>query len=404
MTRVINKVGWIVAGVLALLVVASLARVTLGGPLDPPAAPGSTQRTLIFQPANCAAFPITISTSGSYLLAQNITMPAACAQDGIDITVDNVTLDLNGFTLKGVVGSLKGISVPGLGTRNTAVRNGTVTRWGGDGISSNANQSQYEDLMLTLNGGDGLNLSGAKYYATVTRVVASQNSAKGFSLDRGTVLSDCTAGNNTGIGIQVSGPGSTVTNCSVVYNGGGGILVTLSGPSPGALIENNTVTNNTGIGILVAGYGGTIRGNTVTESTTNGIEVTGNGNEVDGNHVDHSVLDGIKVSSKGNSITNNSVSNGSPDPNFPIEVTGSSNNIDGNSVESAVVLNGGLGLSLNCIILSSSSKVNVMTRNRGTGFTDSVCFKDAGTGNTFGPTLLGPASLASTNPWSNIVY
>jgi parallel beta-helix repeat protein len=285
-----NKAGWIVAAVLALLVVASLARVTLGGPLDPPAAPGSTQRTLIFQPANCAAFPITISSSGSYVLAQNITMPAACAKNGIDITADNVTLDLGGFTLKGVVGSLKGISEPSVSAINTAVRNGTVTGWGGDGISSNANESQFEDLLLTANGGDGLHLTD-KFSATVTRVVADRNTGKGIVAGLATILTDCIARFNTGTGIVVAGNGGILTNCSVVGNGDGGISVT----GAGALIENNTVRANTGRGVLVSGAGSTIRGNNVTGSTTNGIEVTGNGNRIDENHVDGNGAIGIIV-------------------------------------------------------------------------------------------------------------
>ena len=42
----INRAGWLVAGVLALFVVAAMTGVVRGGPLDPPGAPAPTQKTL----------------------------------------------------------------------------------------------------------------------------------------------------------------------------------------------------------------------------------------------------------------------------------------------------------------------------------------------------------------------
>src|SRR5579863_4016947 len=44
-------------------------------------------------------FPIVICQSGSYRLSGNLTVPANT--DGIDINADNVTLDLNGFSILG---------------------------------------------------------------------------------------------------------------------------------------------------------------------------------------------------------------------------------------------------------------------------------------------------------------
>src|SRR5215472_14139869 len=47
-------------------------------------------------------FPIMICQSGSYRLSGNLTISDANA-DGIDINSDNVTLDLNGFSILGPV-------------------------------------------------------------------------------------------------------------------------------------------------------------------------------------------------------------------------------------------------------------------------------------------------------------
>ena len=46
MQTIINRAGWLVAGVLALFVVAAMTGVVSGGPLDPPGAPAPTQKTL----------------------------------------------------------------------------------------------------------------------------------------------------------------------------------------------------------------------------------------------------------------------------------------------------------------------------------------------------------------------
>src|SRR5512140_1214692 len=51
-------------------------------------------------PLDTAGFPVTISEPGSYRLSGNLTV-ADAASTAIQITADNVTLDLNGFTISG---------------------------------------------------------------------------------------------------------------------------------------------------------------------------------------------------------------------------------------------------------------------------------------------------------------
>jgi hypothetical protein len=46
-------------------------------------------------PGDTPGFPVTISVSGRYRLSGNLTVPANT--DAIDITANNVTIDLNGF-------------------------------------------------------------------------------------------------------------------------------------------------------------------------------------------------------------------------------------------------------------------------------------------------------------------
>jgi hypothetical protein len=82
------------------------------------------------------SFPIVISQPGSYKLAGNLNVPAGV--NGIEIAADNVTLDLNGFTVSGPGSCTYGDSVQCTETGDTkgifdstclrelTVRNGTV--------------------------------------------------------------------------------------------------------------------------------------------------------------------------------------------------------------------------------------------------------------------------------------
>src|SRR5690242_11336971 len=81
-------------------------------------------------------YPITISVSGSYRLTSDLR--AAVSNDGIDITADNVTLDLNGFTVYGGGGLIAdGISIGD--HKNVEIKNGTVRDFTRNGVFSNVN-------------------------------------------------------------------------------------------------------------------------------------------------------------------------------------------------------------------------------------------------------------------------
>src|SRR5687767_6473062 len=50
-------------------------------------------------PGDAPGFPVTLSAAGSYRLSGNLTVPAGGS--GVIIDADNVTLDLNGFSILG---------------------------------------------------------------------------------------------------------------------------------------------------------------------------------------------------------------------------------------------------------------------------------------------------------------
>ncbi len=88
-----------------------------------------------------AGFPITISKAGSYKLASNLVVPAGV--DGIIVTVSDVTLDLNGFSITGPAGcsgtngnvscnnnSTYGVRAFGSDPRRLALLNGSIGGFG----------------------------------------------------------------------------------------------------------------------------------------------------------------------------------------------------------------------------------------------------------------------------------
>ncbi len=118
------------------------AVILVAGPLNPPGgAVSSTYKTLSeVEPRiaiNATNTPgdadsvFKITQPGSYYLTGNVT--GVNAKHGIELAASNVTIDLNGFALMGVAGSLDGISTTTT-VLNIAIQNGMVTNWGDRGI------------------------------------------------------------------------------------------------------------------------------------------------------------------------------------------------------------------------------------------------------------------------------
>jgi len=84
-----------------------------------------------------SGFPYDISASGSYRLTGNLTVSSTTA-DAIDVSANNVSIDLNGFSITGP-GTPSGNGIEGL-VANLTVENGTVTGLGsGTGIATDVN-------------------------------------------------------------------------------------------------------------------------------------------------------------------------------------------------------------------------------------------------------------------------
>lgn len=277
------------------------------GPLNPPAGPvaptpGPEPRIAINEtntPGNADSL-FKITQRGSYYLTGNVIGEAA--KHGIEIAAAGVTVDLNGFELIGVPGSLDGVTVTVNGLNSISIHNGSVRNWGGDGVDLGTQN--------TLN-------------SLFTQVRSSSNAGRGFSIGQGSVIRDCVSHNNSGTGIEINaasvaaqcsaygngddgidaGAGSTVVNCVAFSNNDDGIVASL-----GCTIRDCTVRFSGGDGIqassqcLIIGNNCTFSGNDGGNGA--GIRITGNDNRIEANHCTQADR-GIDIDATGNLIIRN---------------------------------------------------------------------------------------------------
>jgi hypothetical protein len=111
-----------------------LSTVLAQGPLTPPGAPAPTMKTLdqVEPRTPISAFGTTLTTPGSYFLTANL-VSGSSTNDGILVRADNVTIDLNGFSIISTSAagatSPAGIRIDGSLTpiSNVTVCNGRIT-------------------------------------------------------------------------------------------------------------------------------------------------------------------------------------------------------------------------------------------------------------------------------------
>ena len=209
----------------------------LGGPLDPPGPPSATDSVRL--PGTPITGPTIITQPGHYYLTRNITVPVAPSEEddtsGIVINVDNVTLDLGGFTIFGdATSNQRGIQVnspSGVVISNGAIRDVRV------GVNANVLGAHISGI--TVRGGE-----------------------VGIVLGEDAVLEDCTVTGVSRDGVNIAGSRATVRRCVIASSGRRGVTVALD--AHGVLIEDSVIkANNTsvigGAGIALFANQATIR-------------------------------------------------------------------------------------------------------------------------------------------------
>lgn len=216
-------------------------------------------------PGDAPGFPVTINEAGSYVLTSNLVITDPDVT-GIKITVADVSLDLNGFFLRGPVscggngstltctpsGTGFGIDGGGGASSGAVVKNGGVRGFASIGVIVGPN-CLIDHLVARSNGGTGIFTQGG---CVVTDSTALRNSSHGFQVSLQTALSRCSATLNKSNGIQANS-GSTVTESTSSANGGHGIW-----GGSGTTISANASSENEGAGINAA-LGSLVKGNTV---------------------------------------------------------------------------------------------------------------------------------------------
>ena len=218
------------------------------GSLTPPGPPGPTMLTLsqVEPRTPISSLPFTITTPGSYYLTGNLS--PGVNQNGIIVAADNVTIDLNGFTLSGGGGGSGEAIWAATARQNVVIRNGTVRNWPGSGVNlydSGSVLITVENIQSISNGFTGIAVWNGSH---VKDCLTVGNGIRGILVANDTVVEHCKASGNLSMGIGAG------TGCQ--------------------LLDNLSETNGTGLSI--AGPNNIVSGNIVRFNTANYSIVQGN--------------------------------------------------------------------------------------------------------------------------------
>lgn len=226
-------------------------------------------------------FPVEINDSGSYMLTGNLTtvvVEGAVATTAVQVSANNVTIDLNGFVISGPttcacgvppttttclsVGIGNGIAVDSDDVNGLVIFNGQVVGMPNVGVKAGPNARIF-DLSVISNANTGVRTGGNSLFE---RVVSSCNGSFGIFLSGNGTLRAAVVSNNAESGI-LGGFGTVVMKSSARANGSSGILV-----ASGGAIYDSTASDNGSAG-MAAGSGGLLEGNTSTGNAGAGFFV-----------------------------------------------------------------------------------------------------------------------------------
>ncbi|HEX8878025.1 MAG TPA: right-handed parallel beta-helix repeat-containing protein [Phycisphaerales bacterium] len=431
----------------AVVIAAVLAVRVMAGPLSPPAGPvGASYKTLsevepriavneTNTPGAGTTAVYKITAPGSYYLTGNVT--AVGSKNAIGIYANNVTLDLNGFTVEGLAGSTSAVILvagdstnPSVDPRgNVTIKNGTVRGGGGAGVLSQStvsgvrlsgvtarnntgtgfgigDRSQLENCSASDNGSHGFLLGSD---VVVIACIARTNGGDEFRAGAGSVFSNCLADNGgaNGAGFNV-GAGAAFSNCTAINSQ----LDSGFECDGGGAFENCTARGNGGSGFRGDGDGNVFTGCTSSENGAHGFSFTNSttiancnafsngqhgalvtsGSTITGSTFRGNGIDGIRASNAC-VILNNSCYNNT---GAGILVTGSGNTrVEGNTVTNNAT---GISVAGGAIVVRNTASNNPAA----TGANDFVSSGNNAIGQIFDVTA--GATITTSNSFANFKY
>lgn len=201
-------------------------------------------------PGDAPGYPITLSQPGRYRLASDLVVPAHT--DGIVISAPNVTLDLNGHSVRGPVrcthsaasravecdwqvepSARAGINIAA--APHSVVRNGSVLGFAGVGIQ-HGEAALLENLEVSSNAGTGIagNIGSGQADASVVRQVLVRHNGGGGIVCRHVTVERSSFADNGGTGVDCRG--GVFSDSVSRGNGGFGVA---DGFKPGLRTINN---------------------------------------------------------------------------------------------------------------------------------------------------------------------
>ena len=463
--------GWV--GTLAVCgsILAGSVLISRAGPLDPPAGPVSpTYRTLSEVEPRIPIGPSTtpgdadsvykITQPGTYYLTENLT--GKSGKHGIEIAASYVTIDLRGFNLVGVAGSLDALS--GVNVTALTIGNGVIRSWPGRGIGMpTASSSTFHHLDVFDCAGFGIDV-GVR-----CRVEACncRNGSEGVRSGDECTISSCTVVSCSGTGL-IGGKGSEIRGCSVSFPGSYGIYGGIgsrvidcsvrSGTSTGIIVSDSSIVRGctsvgNGSGISLFGIGSKAEDCTANQNQYEGITtslyvggfvishcaassngtygIVGNSSDITGCSAGGNGVDGIVAN--GGSVTD-CTSTGNTQAGIRgadamiSRCSADSNTLDGFVVSSYCTieschadLNGldaGIGAGILATGIGNRIENNQVVRNDyGLHITgdNNVIIRNTARGNTTNYSIIAGnenaavltnpgANFTSTNPWANIAF
>jgi hypothetical protein len=189
--------------------------------------------------------PYTINNPGFYYLGGNLNTNVV-GGNGITVNADDVTIDLMGFSLTGILnGSYPYCGIYMNGRRNVEIRNGTVKDFIRQVMEEGASGANHRVINVRVYGHTGIYLCGTGHLVQNCNAFFPYYYGSGGIIICGGTISGCVASKYE-VGIGLIGSGSILGNVSF-NNSVGFELMRLSGDtdtSPRLIDRNNAYGNS----------------------------------------------------------------------------------------------------------------------------------------------------------------